>query len=584
MKKLSLFLCLVMFLSFFTPFALAEDLPELLTMDENSFLAWFRQFNSAADYDWVPWQYDISLLNDIQLSGYLSDDGEIGSYLGWSDDADEEAVHTLTEILYVFPGTEEAFPGAEEQLSSGETCDLYGDSMLLTLEDGNSFNLGSFTLDPVTLSAGNPTLPEFEALLENAGFPIDYVNLYKLYELSAGDRSVSLVVGADSRIDYLSCTYRGEDSQTGKAFFSAAAELLDEEAKAAATALIEDNYDVLEVKENKKETVSDYSLSLSKSSRYTRFRITVNNAAEIGAAVFPVDAPAPEEALPPAAPADDGFSHTQETVLVDEAGIRFVALASRVTDASWGAPYIQFIMENNTDQLLHIELKGKFNGYNVNSIALQPAHNNMPLTKIMPGETLSGNMLFRTAFYEYMGLDNVEELVVEPTFRLDQLDARQENYELYYQGEPVSIPADGTYTPHADLPAVFEHDQLRVSAVDLLPDEIISYESGYTSPRIVILYTNPSEREYSLHFTEVKINGHPVEDGQLEFLNGYRFEANSNAFATLYLKPQAKEALVGEDLKTITGTVSGLSWTLGEGYRRENLEEFAPAPFSIGFN
>ena len=584
MKKISLFLCLVMLLSLCTSFALAEDLPELLTMDENSFLVWFRQFDPAADYSWAPWEWELDLENGVYLSGYLSDNGEIAAYLGYTNDEGEEAVHSLAKVLYAFPGTAEAFPDAEERLFSGETCDLFGGSMMLMLEDSISFNLGAFSLDPVTFSTGTPTLPEMVDLLEEAGFAIKHERKYKSYELSTENYYASVFVGNSGCLSSVDFEYYGSDPEAGKTFLTAAAALLNGPAGVSASALVQDNYDHLADEQVIDESISDYFLRLAKEGSPYLYIEIPDNAADTGAAVFPIDASTQEEPPLPAVPEDDGFSHTQETVLVDEAGIRFVALASSVRYETWGAPYIQFTMENNTDQLLHIELKGKINGYDISRIALQPATNNMPLDNIKPGETLSGNMLFRTNYYEYMDIGNVAELVVEPSFRLDQLDKRMENYELYYQGEPVTIPADGIYTPPADLPTVFELDQLRISAVALRPDEILSYESGYTSPCIVVLCSNSSERRYALYFTDVQINGRKVEDGQLNFLNSYEIEDNSNAFAMLYLKAQAMETLGNEELKTVSGTITGYSWTIGQNNRNENIEQLTPTPFSIDFN
>ena len=155
---------------------------------------------------------------------------------------------------------------------------------------------------------------------------------------------------------------------------------------------------------------------------------------------------------------------SERTVLVDEEGILLVAEESTVKTGRRNSPYIQFTLQNNTDQELFIALNGTVNGYNTR-IGLSPQDSTQSLESIRPGETLSGDLIFTSQYDEYMGGTNVSEFTVASFFgRMDEIDRKTGYPKLYYESGPVTIPCSGDYTPPESWIPFCENDMFRLTA------------------------------------------------------------------------------------------------------------------------
>lgn len=112
----------------------------------------------------------------------------------------------------------------------------------------------------------------------------------------------------------------------------------------------------------------------------------------------------------------------EEQVLFDEAGVK-VTVNSIVSSANYGKG-IEFTMENTTDQALTFDCKKLI----VNGI-MTPDHFG---DRVQPGDSTSAVAYFGTGMYEYLGIDNVGEIIL-------QFDCYDADYKSVYKSDMISV-------------------------------------------------------------------------------------------------------------------------------------------------
>ena len=272
---------------------------------------------------------------------------------------------------------------------------------------------------------------------------------------------------------------------------------------------------------------------------------------------------------------------SERTVLVDEEGILLVAEESTVKTGRRNSPYIQFTLQNNTDQELFIALNGTVNGYNTR-IGLSPQDSTQSLESIRPGETLSGDLIFTSQYDEYMGGTNVSEFTVASFFgRMDEIDRKTGYPKLYYESGPVTIPCSGDYTPPESWIPFCENDMFRLTAVDRFLQEPLTPEMQ-PEACMIWLMENKTDGDVVLGFTDLVVNGIQAGNDTLRISDSYSFTPGHRGFSAVRLVNSAQLGI--EEIRTLTGTISGYATVPTEdGKGIDHYEKIEDIPFEISF-
>ena len=272
---------------------------------------------------------------------------------------------------------------------------------------------------------------------------------------------------------------------------------------------------------------------------------------------------------------------SERTVLVEEEGILFVAEESPVKSGRRNSPYIQFTLQNNTDQELYIDLNGTVNGYNTR-IVLSPQDSTQSLESIKSGETLSGDLIFSSQYDDYMGGTNVSEFTVISFFGLmNEIDRKTGNPKMYYESVPVTIPCSGNYTLPESWTPFCENDMFRLTAVDRFLQEPITPEMK-PEAGMIWLMENKTNGDLILSFTDLVVNGIQAGNDDLRISDSYSFAPGRRGFSSVRLTTSAQLGI--EEIQTLTGTISGYAAIMTEdGKGIDHYEKIEDIPFEISF-
>lgn len=223
------------------------------------------------------------------------------------------------------------------------------------------------------------------------------------------------------------------------------------------------------------------------------------------------DAAPVEEPAPAPAAAEAGPAHTGETVIFDQDGLQFVALAGEVSLNDAGDRSIPFSLKNDTGYTLTPFIRGTVNGYYVPTVELESSEGGASIVSIPSGSSVTGRIVFKFAFNDLIG-ENTSELGMSPMFH--SLEANADGIFLFNAWEEnVVIPTDQepSHVPEGQI--VYENGEMLLTAVGVRSE--VPGAPDVKTPCLILLSEIPGESGFEMILSQVEVNGIPLRASDL---------------------------------------------------------------------
>ena len=327
MKKLAMVLLAAALLACCFSVSGAEgELRPFQLIGQDAFLSSFREFDSGADYRWMPWEGTAWLLNDLYLTAGLTADNRIANVSCDGDPEEKESRQALKQTLRALYEGDQT-PDIETMIDAGAEAELKTDVGSLSLAED------TFTLNYQSDLIPSMKAEEFEALLRDMGLLEGELYYARTGLLGEQDYRASVRVERAGRLKELNLSYYGTDAGLGKAFFSALCPALIAGQELEDTlGMISGEYDGLETGKRVKVSGEEFVITLRRAKRYYQLSFDARripwNAAEFTDGMDQMEAAAADSqgSDPEAFSGIDTEAQIPETVIFEGNGVRVTAL------------------------------------------------------------------------------------------------------------------------------------------------------------------------------------------------------------------------------------------------------------------